>query len=373
MKQMDALQKLEQYVNMPSGSADLEGLAAFVSVVEKDMQALGFTVTRHPMAGRGDALECVYGDGEDTLLLIGHMDTVFAREENQPFAVDEDRLTGSGVMDMKGGVLIMQAALAEVLPTMPKRMRVVAILSADEEIGSEGCSGVITKWAKQAFACLSFEPMRPGNTLVRQRKGVTAFQIACTGIRGHAGANYLKCASAIQQLCAVVNELYMLRDDEKLLSINVGVIHGGTAENVVCDEATLRAEVRSFDPAAIDAAWAKIEAICAKPGIPGTTTTLKKIAAHPPFHANEKSAKLLELVYAQAQALGMTVAAEDTGGAGDVAFAAMEGLAALDGFGLLGENAHTTKECGSLASFERNVKLSAAVMRALFANPELVR
>ena len=301
------------------------------------------------------------------------MDTVFAREENQPFAVDGDRLTGSGVMDMKGGVLIMQAALAEVQPAMPKRMRVVAILSADEEIGSEGCSGVITKWAKQAFACLSFEPMRPGNTLVRQRKGVTAFQIACTGIRGHAGANYLKCASAIQQLCAVVNELYMLRDDEKLLSINVGVIHGGTAENVVCDEATLRAEVRSFDPAAIDAAWAKIEAICAKPGIPGTTTTLKKIAAHPPFHANEKSAKLLELVYAQAQALGMTVAAEDTGGAGDVAFAAMEGLAALDGFGLLGENAHTTKECGSLASFERNVKLSAAVMRALFANPELVR
>ncbi len=165
----------------------------------------------------------------------------------------------------------------------------------------------------------------------------------------------------------------MLRDDEKLLSINVGVIHGGTAENVVCDEATLRAEVRSFDPAAIDAAWAKIEAICAKPRIPGTTTTLKKIAAHPPFHANEKSAKLLELVYAQAQALGMTVAAEDTGGAGDVAFAAMEGLAALDGFGLLGENAHTIKECGSLASFERNVKLSAAVMRALFANPELVR
>lgn len=321
MKQMDALQKLEQYVNMPSGSADLEGLTAFVPVVEKDMQALGFTVTRHPMAGRGDALECVYGDGEDTLLLIGHMDTVFAREENQPFAVDGDRLTGSGVMDMKGGVLIMQAALAEVLPAMPKRMRVVAILSADEEIGSEGCSGVITKWAKQAFACLSFEPMRPGNTLVRQRKGVTAFQIACTGIRGHAGANYLKCASAIQQLCAVVNELYMLRDDEKLLSINVGVIHGGTAENVVCDEATLRAEVRSFDPAAIDAAWAKIEAICAKPGIPGTTTTLKKIAAHPPFHANEKSAKLLDLVYAQAQALGMTVAAEDTGGAGDVAFA----------------------------------------------------
>lgn len=372
MNQSEALKKLEQYVNMPSGSADLEGLAAFVPVVEKDMRALGFTVTRHPMAGRGDALECVYGDGENTLLLIGHMDTVFAREENRPFAVDGDKLTGSGVMDMKGGVLIMQAALAEVLPTMPEHMRVVAILSGDEEIGSDGCSAVITKWAKQAFACLTFEPMRPGSTLVRQRKGVTAFQITCTGIRGHAGANYLKCASAIQQLCAVVNELYTLRDDEKQLSVNVGVIHGGTAENVVCDEAALRAEVRSFDPKAIDEAWAKIEAICAKPGIAGTTTTLKKVAVHPPFHANEKSAKLLELVYAQAETLGITVSAEDTGGAGDVAFAAMEGIASLDGFGLLGENAHTTKECGSLASFESNAKLSAAVMRALFTNPAYV-
>ena len=99
MKQMDALQKLEQYVNMPSGSADLEGLAAFVSVVEKDMQAPGFTVTRHPMAGRGDALECVYGDGEDTLLLIGHMDTVFPVGEGaaRPFAVDENGMEAAPV------------------------------------------------------------------------------------------------------------------------------------------------------------------------------------------------------------------------------------------------------------------------------------
>ena len=87
----------------------------------------------------------------------------------------------------------------------------------------------------------------------------------------------------------------------------------------------------------------------------------------------EGLAAFVSVVEKDMQALGMTVAAEDTGGAGDVAFAAMEGLAALDGFGLLGENAHTTKECGSLVSFERNVKLSAAVMRALFANPDLVK
>ena len=93
MKQMDALQKLEQYVNMPSGSADLEGLAAFVSVVEKDMQALGFTVTRHPMAGRGDALECVYGDGEE----MG-----FARE------------VGDRVLFMDEGIIMEQGTPAEV-------------------------------------------------------------------------------------------------------------------------------------------------------------------------------------------------------------------------------------------------------------------
>ena len=361
-------------MNLPSGSYDLPGLAAFTVQVESDMRALGFAVTRHGAPGVGDTLECVYGDGEDTLLLLGHMDTVFPRAESQPFCdLGGDEVTGSGVMDMKGGLLIMQTALADVLPDLPKTARVVCVLNADEEIGSGTSSALITEWAKKSFACLVFEPMRESGALVRQRKGVISFRVRCTGIRGHAGSAYLRSASAIQQLCAVISELYALRDDARQISVNVGVISGGTAENVVCDEATALAEVRFYNPAYGEEILGKLRAICEKPGVPGTATELTVNASHPPFMATEKSLRLLALAQEVAREQGIELPAEDTGGAGDVSFASLAGVAALDGLGLLGFGAHTTKERGELSSFAQNAKLSAALMRALIDNPDAVR
>lgn len=366
--------RLAQYVNLPSGSYDLPGLAAFTAQVESDMCALGFAVTRHSAPGVGDTLECVYGDGEDTLLLLGHMDTVFPRAESQPFCdLGGDEVTGSGVMDMKGGLLIMQTALADVLPDLPKTARVVCVLNADEEIGSGTSSALIAAWAKKSFACLTFEPMRESGALVRQRKGVISFRVRCTGIRGHAGSAYLRSASAIQQLCAVVGELYALRDDARQISVNVGVISGGTAENVVCDEASALAEVRFYNPAYGEEVLGKLHAICEKPGLPGTATELTVNASHPPFMATEKSLRLLALAQEVAREQGIELPAEDTGGAGDVSFASLAGVAALDGLGLRGFGAHTTKERGVLSSFAQNAKLSAALMRALIDNPDAVR
>ena len=366
--------RLAQYVNLPSGSYDLPGLAAFTAQVESDMCALGFAVTRHSAPGVGDTLECVYGDGEDTLLLLGHMDTVFPRAESQPFCdLGGDEVTGSGVMDMKGGLLIMQTALADVLPDLPKTARVVCVLNADEEIGSGTSSALIAAWAKKSFACLTFEPMRESGALVHQRKGVISFRVRCTGIRGHAGSAYLRSASAIQQLCAVISELYALRDDARQISVNVGVISGGTAENVVCDEATALAEVRFYNPAYGEEILGKLHAICEKPGVPGTATELTVNASHPPFMATEKSLRLLALAQEVAREQGIELPAEDTGGAGDVSFASLAGVAALDGLGLCGFGAHTTKERGVLSSFAQNAKLSAALMRALIDNPDAVR
>ena len=366
--------RLAQYVNLPSGSYDLPGLAAFTAQVESDMCALGFAVTRHSAPGVGDTLECVYGDGEDTLLLLGHTDTVFPRAESQPFCdLGGDEVTGSGVMDMKGGLLIMQTALADVLPDLPKTARVVCVLNADEEIGSGTSSALITELAKKSFACLVFEPMRESGALVYQRKGVISFRVRCTGIRGHAGSAYLRSASAIQQLCAVISELYALRDDARQISVNVGVISGGTAENVVCDEATALAEVRFYNPAYGEEILGKLHAICEKPGVPGTATELTVNASHPPFMATEKSLRLLALAQEVAREQGIELPAEDTGGAGDVSFASLAGVAALDGLGLRGFGAHTTKERGVLSSFAQNAKLSAALMRALIDNPDAVR
>ena len=367
LTQEQVVERLARYVDMPSGSHDLEGLAAFSAVVEADMRELGVDVIRHSAKGVGDTLECVYGSGARTLLLIGHMDTVFSREDSQRLTqIDGDTVRGSGVMDMKGGLLIMQEAIARALPGLPAEARIVCVLSGDEEIGAPLSREIISRCAKDAFACLSFEPKRDSGALVRSRKGVIAFTVRCTGVSGHAGAAYLQCASAIQQLCRVVDALYALRDDARQISVNVGVISGGTARNVVCGEARLEGELRYYDPAYTDELTRALRRICAEPGVPGTDTELTIHTAHPPFEHNEKGAAMLALAQEIGKEIGVKVFAEDTGGAGDIAFASVQGASSLDGLGLHGFGMHTVDETGTISSFEPAVQLAHGLMLRLF-------
>ena len=131
--------------------------------------------------------------------------------------------------------------------------------------------------------------------------------------------------------------------------------------------------MRFYNPAYGEEILGKLHAICEKPGVPGTATELTVNASHPPFMATEKSLRLLALAQEVAREQGIELPAEDTGGAGDVSFASLAGVAALDGLGLRGFGAHTTKERGVLSSFAQNAKLSAALMRALIDNPDAVR
>jgi len=173
-------------------------------------------------------------------------------------------------------------------------------------------------------------------------------------------------ASAIEQLCRIVNELYALRCVQQGISVNVGVISGGTATNVICDDASLEGEIRYVHQAETERILASLSSVCGAPGVPGTKTTLKIRSAHPPFEANEKSLRLLALAQRIGEEMGISLPAEDTGGAGDVAFASAEGAACLDGLGLHGTGMHTQQETGTISSFERQAALSAKLMDALF-------
>ena len=369
----EMLAKLEQYVNLPSGSWDREDVNAFNAQVQRDFEGLGMHVERHDGGDIGDTLVCRYGTGNHKIMLMGHMDTVFPHYEAWKFRVEGERAYGPGVMDMKGGILVMYYALREVLPMLPDNAQIVCVLNPDEEIGSGTSRQYMLENAKDAVAALSFEPMRPGNIVVSQRKGVISFGIVCTGQRGHAGAAYLTNASAIQQLCNVVNRLYTLRDDEKQVSINVGTIQGGVAENIIAGEASVRAEIRYYEPNMRDGLLEKLKAICDEPGIAGTTTTLELGPSHPPFKANERCRKLLGVVQAQAAKQGRTVEAIASGGASDVAFAAIAGAPAIDCMGLVGEGAHTKEEFADITSFIPNVELAIDVIKELLTNPDSIK
>ncbi len=362
----DILETLEKYVSLPSGTWDKADVTLAAQAIAEDFRALGMQVTLHPGKDMGPVVECIFGHGPKQLMLMGHMDTVFPRAECQPFQIVGDKASGSGVCDMKGGIAVMLHALAEVLPQVDKeKYTIKIILNPDEEVGSPESGEIILNTARQSFAALSFEPSRKGGALTCERKGVTSFAIRCTGVRGHSGANYLQCASAIQELCARINAIYALRDDSRDISVNIGVIKGGTAENVVADEATAHGEFRYYDQSYRQELMDKLTAIVAAPGVPGTTTTLAWGNTHPALKATEKSMALVKIAQEIAAEYGVALTAESTGGAGDISIAGLAGIPVLDGLGLEGGGMHTVHEYSLIHNLPYKIALARRMMLAL--------
>lgn len=361
------LETLKAYVNQPSGSFDTADVAAVADLIQTDFTSLGFSVKRHPGKAFGPALECSIGSGPKTLMLMGHMDTVFPHDVSVPFTDNGDGTAlGSGIIDMKGGVMILLYALKAALPEIDlTRYTLRAIINPDEEVGSPESHALILESARHAFAALSFEPCGAKPRLTCARKGVTSVLIACTGIPGHAGSQYKQCSSAIQALCAQITKLYTLRDDANDISFNAGFITGGTAENVVAPSARCKCEFRYFDQAYQKPLMEKIRALCAEEPVPGCVTTVTFGAAHPAIDLNEKSQALLELAQGIAKTQGRDMPHERVGGAGDISIAGQAGIGVLDGLGMPGVKMHTVEECADLTLIPQQIELSAKLIKAL--------
>lgn len=360
------LEKLEAYVSTPSGSHDIEDVNQMMALAARDFEGLGMQVERTELESGATLLTCSYGHGPQKLLLLGHLDTVFPHEECYPFRVEGDEAYGSGVLDMKGGVLIAYFALRQVLPKVdPARYTVTCLWNPDEEIGSPGSHDHILKHGKTAFSVLSFEPARESGALTCERKGVTSFVVRCTGKRGHAGSAYLECASAIQELASRITQLYELRDDSRNISINIGAVHGGTVDNIVAGEAACWGEFRYYDQAYRAEVLGRIEEIIARPGLPGTTTTLEVLSSHPALKATPQSLALVKRAQDIAQAMGRTIGVESTGGAGDISIAGSTGTPVVDGLGAEGVGCHTAHECLRLSTIPFRVELVSQLLEEL--------
>ena len=367
----EILQLLEKYVSLPSGPWEKGGAEVLTDAVARDFEAIGMQVKKLACEKVGPVLEATWGHGPRRLMLMGHLDTVFPQTERQPFRVEGDCIHGSGVSDMKGGIVIMRQALQQVLPTLdPAKHAIVAVMNCDEELGSPESGPDILRNAKECFAALSFEPSRPHGTLTIERKGVTSFHLRCTGIRGHAGAAYKQCASAIQELCQRIAALYTLRDDARDISLNIGVIRGGTAENVVSDEAEAQGEFRYYDQPYQAELMEKIRVICAAPGVPGTTCEVSFGAAHPALRRTDAAIALAEQAIAFGREQGRELSVETTGGAGDIAIVGLAGIPALDGLGMVGDGIHTQQEVGDLTALPLQIDLAAKMIVYMFRSTD---
>jgi glutamate carboxypeptidase len=371
------LADLETLVGIDCGSYTPEGVNRVADIVEAFWRGLGAEVERRPdPEGRyGDTIIATM-TGPVTgprLLLIGHMDTVFdpGTAAERPFRIQDGIAYGPGVTDMKSGLLAGMygvKALVGQLGGVPFE-RLTVISNPDEEIGSPSSSEHIRAAATDADACLVLECARANGDIVSSRKGILETRLTVHGRAAHAGVEPEKGRSAILEAARLVQDLHALNGRWPGVTVNAGVIHGGTRPNVVAERCELEVDVRSVTQDGLDAVESAIREIGAATRVPDTTVETSVRVAWAPMERLERSIRLVEHAQAVARALGFEVADTATGGASDANTTSGMGVPTLDGLGPIGGNDHSPTEYLEVDSIVPRTALLAGLLLAIARDP----
>ena len=363
------LGELETMVNIDCGSYTPEGVNRIADLVSDDLRSLDATVDRHPhrpsngSAQLGDVvIGRITGDGP-RILLIGHMDTVFdpGTAAARPFRIDGARAFGPGVTDMKAGLLAGLHALAA-LQEAGARPAITFVANPDEEIGSPFSTPFIRELAPQHDAVLVLECARANGDIVSARKGIADYHVSLTGRAAHAGVEPEKGRSAILEAAHQVLALHALNGRWPSVTVNAGVISGGTRLNVVAERCELQVDVRGATRDAFDAAAAEVERLASAPTVPDVRIDLRRIASHPPMEKTDATARLVAQAVSIASGLGFDLRDAATGGASDANTTAALGLPTLDGLGPIGGDDHSVDEWLDVTSIVPRTALLAALV-----------
>lgn len=299
-----------------------------------------------PSQSCGDHLLARFGGGSgDQVLLLGHFDTVWpvGQLARMPILEVEGRLHGPGIYDMKGGIGIGLLALRALAATgRLEERRVTMLLTADEERGSTTSRGLIEDEARRSGAVLVLEPGLPGGGVKTGRKGCAEFDVRIQGVAAHAGIDPSRGASAIDELAAQIAAIGALRDPARGVTLNVGIVEGGSRPNVVADSARAVVDVRAKTIADARRLEEAMQAL--RPTIAGTVVEVSGGFNRPPFERTPAVARLYEAARAIAAELGRELGEGPTGGGSDGNFTGALGVPTLDGLGAVGDGAHALDE-----------------------------
>jgi glutamate carboxypeptidase len=376
----DFLADLERLVNTDCGSYTPAGVDEIGRFVAGFLASAGAAVeTRPDPAGRLGAtvIGTWAGDrgtpGGPRLLLIGHMDTVFdpGTAAARPFAIDADGIArGPGVTDMKSGLLAGLYALRTLARRGPLPFeRVTFVANPDEEIGSPTSTPHIQAIAADVDACLVLECARANGDIVSSRKGILDAEITVHGRAAHAGVEPEKGRSAILAAADLVERLHALNGRWDGVTVNVGVIHGGTRPNVVAEQCTLEVDLRAVRRADLEAAEAEVRALLDDLTVADTTAELGEMARWWPMEKLERSGRLVDHAVALATRLGFSLRDAATGGASDANSTAGMGVASIDGLGPIGGLDHSPAEYLEVSSIVPRTTLLAALILAVGRDP----
>jgi glutamate carboxypeptidase len=323
-------------------------------------------VESRPDAGDHSVVEI--GHGRPRILLVGHVDTVWPHGQiaRMPLVRRDGKLWGPGTLDMKVGVSMGLLATRAVFESArPVAGTVAMLVTSDEETGSDTSRELIEREALASDAVLVLEPALAGGPLKTSRKGIGQYHLAVTGVSAHAGVDPAKGVSAIREVARQIIALESLHDLDRGVSVNVGVVSGGTRPNVVAEEARAIVDVRApslADAARIDAAMHALT-----PVLPGARLVVTGGFERPPMERSAGVVALYEHARAAAATLGQAVEEGGTGGGSDGNFTAALGVPTLDGLGAVGDGAHALHEHVEIDRLVPRTALLAALIARLLS------
>ncbi len=360
------LDELARLVNIDCGSYTRDGVNRVADFCADALRALGASVERIAHEGLGDlVMGRLEGDGP-RVLLIGHMDTVFepGTAAKRPFRLEGERAYGPGVTDMKAGLLAGFHALTA-LHAAGVRPSVTYVCNPDEEIGSPFSSPHIRALVPNHDAAFVLECARANGDLVSARKGVADYHITIHGRAAHAGVEPEKGRSAIVEAAHQVLALHALNGRWPSVTVNAGVIEGGTRPNVVAERCVVKVDVRAATVANFDAAVEAVQSVVASPTLAGTHTEAERISGHAPMEKSDATARLVSLAQDVATELGFDLADAATGGASEANTTSGMGLPTLDGLGPIGGDDHSVDEWLDVSSVVPRIALLAGLISRL--------
>src|SRR5262245_9348944 len=302
------------------------------------------------------------------ILLIGHHDTVFPPGHFEGWREDGGRATAPGVLDMKGGLSVIRAALAGLDGVGAfAELSISAISVADEEVGSPSSMPPLKELARGAACALVFESGRAADAIITRRKGVGAMTVTAHGTAAHAGNNHKDGANAIWAIAKFVDAAQRLTDYARGVTVNVGQMTGGTSKNTVPERTEYKVDLRYEAVADAHALVAALEAAAraAADAVPGVRIEVSGGTNRLPLERTPTSAALRDEYTACARAAKLGDGeAGLLGGGSDTNTIAPLGIPAIDGLGPRGASFHTTTEYVELSTF---LPKEEALVRFLWA------
>lgn len=354
------LDGIRRWVEIETPTEAPEQVNKLATVVADGYRELPVAIERiagHSGCGDHLVVRSSWGQHAPGILVLSHLDTVhpIGFIERLPFRVEGDVAFGPGIYDMKGGAYLAYHAFKQLCANGERPpLGVTQLYVSDEEIGSPTSRALIEAEGRKAKYVLVTEPARDGGKIVTGRKGVARFDISIKGVPAHAGTRPEDGRSAIRELANIIQTLEAMNDLKRGVTVNVGVVRGGTRPNVIAEEAHAEVDLRVPTMADADDLVARI--LNLKSRTDGVSVKVSGELNRPPYEKGNAGAALFDHARTLAGEIGFDLVDTFTGGGSDGNFTAPH-TATLDGLGVDGQGAHTHYEQMYISSIEPRTRL----------------